>query len=320
VAAKSAVIARSYVPRARSKPQVAALAEAARSTSRLHGIPVDAIVPNPRNPRTTFTEQAINELAQSLREDGQLQPVLVRRTDSNLGDDDQPKFELIAGERRWRAAQRAGLKTIQAAIWEVSDEESLRLALIENWHRAGLTPAEHVAGLEALAEAAGNVGVRELARKLRLAPSTISERLKVRRDPLVWPAVEDGHIPLGHAFRLRRAPALARSYLVGRAVAERPSRDLLEEWIEHARDEHRSAESRASLATAAHGARGVRQSNTPDQVERGQMYLDSLADGLEVGGWEVAQAIHARLGELLGELRGLEAMRPKKRGRSSPNS
>jgi ParB/RepB/Spo0J family partition protein len=299
VPAKSAAIARSYVPRARSQPQVAALVEAARSSSRLHGIPIDCIEPNPRNPRATFTEQAINELAQSLREDGQLQPVLVRRLDPDPRDGGQAKFELIAGERRWRASKRAGLETIQAAIWDVSDEESLRLALIENWHRAGLTPAEHVAGLEALAEAAGQIGVRELARKLHLAPSTISERLKVRRDPLVWPALEEGRIPLGHAFRLRRAPALARSHLVGRVVAERPSREMLEEWIEDARGEQRRAGAAASLATAAGMSKGVRQSNTLDQAARGQMYLDSLADGLGEPGREIAQAVHARLSELL---------------------
>lgn len=301
--AKSAVVARAYVPRARSKPQVLALVEAARSTSRLHGIPVEAILPNPRNPRNTFTEQAINELADSLREDGQLQPVLVRELASGTGETGEPAYELIAGERRWRAAQRAGLQTVQAAIWDVSDEESLRLALIENLHRASLTPAEHVAGLEALAEAAGQIGVRELARKLRLAPSTISERLKVRRDPLVWPALEDGRIPIGHAFRLRRAPALARPHLLSRAVTERPSRELLEGWIDDARDEHRRAQAKASLVTADPDTeRSVRQSNSTEQVALGKAYMNSLAKGLTKESLEVARAVYARLDELLREL------------------
>jgi ParB family chromosome partitioning protein len=206
-----------------------------------------------------------------------------------------PTYELIAGERRWRAARRAGLISIQAAVWDVSDEESLRLALIENWHRQGLTPAEHVAGLEALAEAAGHIGVRELARRLRVAPSTISERLKVRRDPLVWPALEAGRIPVGHAYRLRRCPALVRPQLVQRVLAERPSREVLEAWIEAAR----AGQQRASSGAALDQLPGVRQSNSGDQAESGRRYLEALEDGLASDGLNIARAVQRRLSDLL---------------------
>jgi ParB/RepB/Spo0J family partition protein len=146
-------------------------------------IPVEAVAPNPRNPRAVFSEQAINELATSLKEEGQLQPILVLVLGGEVpsSEPEGPRYESIAGERRWCAARRAGLETVQAAVWQASDEESLRIALLESWHREELTPAEEVAGLEALAETAGETGVRELARRLRVTPSTVSERLKVRR-------------------------------------------------------------------------------------------------------------------------------------------
>jgi ParB family chromosome partitioning protein len=239
-------------------------------------LPIEAIQPNPRNPRSRFSEQAINELAHSLREDGQLQPVLVRRVSPSPSLADQREYELIAGERRWRAARRAGLPAIQAAIWDVSDDESLRLALIENWHREGLSAAEQIAGLEALAEAAGHLGARELARHLRVAPSTISERLRVRRDPVVWPAVEAGDVPIGHAFHLRRAPAVARPHLLRRLLTERPTREVLDEWIDEARGEYRRSRAAVGLSVARMERASVRLSNTSLQAQLAEQYLDSL--------------------------------------------
>ena len=298
MAGKATRLAHDYVPRARPEREIAALVERARSTSRLHAIPVASIVANPRNPRTAFPEQAINELATSLKEDGQLQPVLVRGL--TAGPDgpqgDGPRYELIAGERRWRAARRAGLETIQAAVWDVSDEESLRLAIIENWHREDLSPAEEVAGLEILAEATGNVGVRELARRLRVAPSSISERLKVRRDAVVWPALEAGKIRISHAFHLRRAPATTRPYLLQRLLAERPTREALDRWIEEARGEQRRAN--ADIARVEAG-RSVRPSNTFRQLEAGRAYLDALQDGIVPEGRDLALQVYTRIAGLL---------------------
>ncbi len=311
---KAAEFARNYVPKARAERDVAALVETARSTSHLRSLSVDAIVPNPRNPRSRFQKRSIQELARSLREDGQLQPVLVRTIPGSEGKNGQPKYELIAGERRWRAACEAGLETIQAAIWDVTDEESLRLAIVENWHRENLTPAEEVAGLEMLSEAAGQVGVRELARRLHVAPSTISERLKVRRDPVVWPALEAGEIRLSHAFHLRRAPLGSRAPLLERVLAEHPTRDALDEWIREARAQASAEELRVeetedepepSLAPvpppnfADFLPPDVRRSNTPPQIEAAQLYLDSLEDGLEPDARVVARHIFLRLKELL---------------------
>jgi ParB family chromosome partitioning protein len=124
-------------------------------------IPVGAVGPNPRQPRTTFEDEALEALALSIREVGVLQPIVVRRGGAG--------FELIAGERRLRAAKLAGLATVPAVVRESDDAESLREALIENIHREDLNPIE-------LAEA-----FRELLEDLGLRQETLAERLGVSR-------------------------------------------------------------------------------------------------------------------------------------------
>ena len=102
---------------------------------------------NPRNPRRTFTETELNELAASIKERGIIQPIVVRAV---RGEDDQ--FEIIAGERRWRAAQRAGLHEVPIAVVEATDAQALEFAIIENVQRADLNPMEEAAGYRALME------------------------------------------------------------------------------------------------------------------------------------------------------------------------
>ena len=96
-------------------------------------LPLDSISPNPRQPRTAFDEEAMNELVESIREVGMLQPIVVRP----MGG---ARFELVMGERRWRAAQQAGVETIPAIVRETADHQLLRDALLENLHRAQLNP------------------------------------------------------------------------------------------------------------------------------------------------------------------------------------
>src|SRR5262249_25638234 len=98
-------------------------------------MPIDKVIPNPRQPRTHFADAALGELAASIRVSGILQPVLVRPLPSGA-------FELVAGERRWRAAKLAGLSTVPALVREMSDAESLELALVENLQREDLGPLE----------------------------------------------------------------------------------------------------------------------------------------------------------------------------------
>src|SRR4249920_3947524 len=133
----------------------------AGEASGLLEVPVNAVSPNPKQPRTHFDDEAIAALAVSIREVGILQPIVVRKAGAG--------YELIAGERRLRAAKLAGLATVPAVIRDSDDAESLREALIENIHREDLNPIE-------LAEA-----FRELLEELGLKQETLAERLGMSR-------------------------------------------------------------------------------------------------------------------------------------------
>jgi ParB family chromosome partitioning protein len=158
-------------------------------------IPVEAVAPNPRQPRTTFEDEALEALALSIREVGVLQPIVVRRAGNG--------FELIAGERRLRAAKLAGLATVPAVIRESDDAESLREALIENIHREDLNPIE-------LAEA-----FRELLEELGLKQETLAERLGMSRS----------HI--ANTIRLLQLPTEVQQLLAERRIQAGHGRALL---------------------------------------------------------------------------------------------
>ena len=114
------------------------------ATGGLREVPVSVIRPNPYQPRERFDEESLGELADSIREVGLLQPVLVRPADDG--------YELIAGERRWRAARRAGLQTIPALVRETDDNSTLEQALVENLQREGLNPLEEAGAYQQLIE------------------------------------------------------------------------------------------------------------------------------------------------------------------------
>ena len=158
-------------------------------------IPVGAIGPNPRQPRTMFQDESLEALAVSIREVGVLQPIVVRRGETG--------FELIAGERRLRAAKAAGLATIPAVVRESDDTEALREALIENIHREDLNPIE-------LAEA-----FRELLEELELKQETLAERLGVSRS----------HV--ANTIRLLGLPADVQQLLAQRRIQAGHGRALL---------------------------------------------------------------------------------------------
>jgi ParB family transcriptional regulator, chromosome partitioning protein len=158
-------------------------------------VPVGAIKPNPRQPRSTFDDEPLEALATSIREVGILQPIVIRRADAG--------FELIAGERRLRAAKLVGLATIPAVVRESDDADSLREALIENIHREDLNPVE-------LAEA-----FRELLEDLGLKQETLAERLGVSRS----------HI--ANTIRLLALPPQVQSLLAQRKIQAGHGRALL---------------------------------------------------------------------------------------------
>jgi ParB family chromosome partitioning protein len=155
----------------------------------IRNLPLDRIVPNPEQPRVTFIQETIDELAASIREHGVLQPVLVRP----LGPG---RFQLVAGERRWRASQRAGLATIPAMIEEIDDDTALEIAIIENLQREDLSPLdeatmydkmirEHGYSIRKLAEKLGkDKGYLENRLRLADAPPEVRELVSLRKDTI----------------------------------------------------------------------------------------------------------------------------------------
>ena len=140
-------------------------------------IPIEHLTPNPRNPRRIFKEAELEELATSIREKGILQPLLVRPA---AGKAD--RFEIIAGERRWRAAQKAGLHELPVHVVEADDKEALELAIIENIQREDLNPLEEAAGFERLLDEF-NYSQVELAQVLGKSRSHVANSLRLLKLP-----------------------------------------------------------------------------------------------------------------------------------------
>lgn len=156
---------------------------------------IDRIVPNPNQPRKEFSEQELTELAQSLGRDGLLQPVVVRPID---GD----HYELIAGERRWRAAQAAGLLRVPAIIKEVADEKMLELALIENIQRAELNAIEEASAYQTLMHDLG-LTQQELADRIGKPRATVANFVRLLNLPIeVQHYLKTGDLSGGHAKAL----------------------------------------------------------------------------------------------------------------------
>jgi ParB family transcriptional regulator, chromosome partitioning protein len=174
-------------------------------------VPVSAVAPNPRQPRTEFPEEALAALARSIREVGVLQPVVVRVRDGG--------YELVAGERRVRAARLAGLATIPAIVREGDDTESLREALIENIHREDLAPLELAAAFQELLEDLG-VTQETLAERLGYSRAHIANTIRLLSlPPDVQRLLADGRIQAGHARALLALPDDEARSAVGLRVA-----------------------------------------------------------------------------------------------------
>ena len=197
-------------------------------------LPVGSIHPNPDNPRRTFQDRALDDLAESIRRWGQLQPVVVRRVDDY--------YELVCGERRWRAHVRARLPTIWAVELDVSKQDAFAMALVENLQRVGLSHVEKLAALDQLAEIVHVRGLRKTANQLGMDPSWLSRQLSVRKDPTIFPALEKGEIGFGQAAELLRAPTPARQALLTQVIqSPTPVRtNTIRHWVEQARRDSRA--------------------------------------------------------------------------------
>jgi ParB family chromosome partitioning protein len=194
-------------------------------------IPVTAIVPNPRQPRRTFDEDALDELAESIREVGLLQPVVVRSAGPG-------QYELIMGERRWRASQRAGLTEIGAIVKQTQDNDLLRDALIENLHRQQLDPLEEAAAYQQLLDDFGTTH-EQLAQKIGRSRPHISNTLRLLNlPPAVQKRVAAGVLSAGHARALLGLDdTAAQERLAQRIVAEGLSVRNVEEIVALGGDE-----------------------------------------------------------------------------------
>ncbi|WP_421735657.1 ParB/RepB/Spo0J family partition protein [Cellulomonas sp.] len=192
--------------------------------ARFAELPVGEIRPNPKQPRTIFDEDALDELVGSIREVGVLQPIVVR----DAGDG----YELIMGERRWRATQAAGLATIPAIIRDTDDSDLLRDALLENLHRSELNPLEEAAAYQQLLDDFGCTH-EQLATRIQRSRPQISNTLRLLKlPPLVQRRVAAGVLSAGHAralLGLNDGAAIER--LAQRIVAEGLSVRAVEEIV-----------------------------------------------------------------------------------------
>ncbi|WP_187279692.1 ParB/RepB/Spo0J family partition protein [Quadrisphaera setariae] len=199
-------------------------------------VPIGSVSPNPRQPRQVFDEDAHAELVHSVKEIGVLQPVVVRplrRVDgSTPPPGEQMSFELVMGERRWRAAESAGLTTVPAIVRDTTDEDLLRDALLENLHRADLNPLEEAAAYQQLLDDFGCTH-DSLAQRLGRSRPQISNTIRLLRlPPTVARRVAAGVISAGHARALLGLPtADAMERLAQRIVAEGLSVRTTEELV-----------------------------------------------------------------------------------------
>jgi ParB family transcriptional regulator, chromosome partitioning protein len=219
--------------------------------ARYAEIAVTAITPNPRQPRRSFDEDALDELAESIRQVGLLQPVVVRAAGPG-------RYELVMGERRWRAAQRAGLSEIGAIVKQTQDNDLLREALIENLHRQELDPLEEAAAYQQLLDDFGATH-EELARKIGRSRPHISNTLRLLNlPPAVQKRVAAGVLSAGHARALLSLDDHeAQERLAARVVAEGLSVRAVEEIVAIGSDESppRRAARTAAKQPAAPGLR-----------------------------------------------------------------
>ena len=195
-----------------------------RPMTEMAEIALTDIVPNPTQPRSRFDEEALDELADSIRTLGVIQPVTVRRRDDG-------KYVLISGERRWRAAQRADLKTLPAYVREVDDENLHAMALVENIQRQDLNAIEIALGMQRLIDEC-NLTQDALSEKVGKKRSTVSNYMRLLKLPdQVQLALKEGLISMGHAKAIAGAPEGQQLRILKRCVKRGLSVRQVEELV-----------------------------------------------------------------------------------------
>jgi len=269
-------------------------------SSALLEVPLSSISPSSFQPRKHFDEEHLASLTASVRELGVLQPVLVRpRPDGT--------YELIAGERRWRAAKRAGLQTIPALVRSVGDEASLEQALVENIHRQNLNPLEEAAAYQQLIEDF-HLTHEELATRVGKSRAAITNTLRLfQLPPTIQRLVAEGQLAEGHARALLGTPDRAfQEALARRAVAEGLSVRAVEDAVRA-----RNQLSEASGATGA--ARAARRLRPPGLLELEDLLSRHLDTRVKVD-------MGAKKGRVTVEFASLEDLERIYRAMTEPSS
>jgi ParB family chromosome partitioning protein len=216
--------------------------------AQLREVGVDDVVPNPKQPRQVFDDEALEELTHSVREFGLLQPIVVRE---RTGSDGGPPYELIMGERRLRAAKAAGLEAVPAIVRDTTDDALLRDALLENIHRVQLNPLEEAAAYQQLLEEFGATH-EELASRIGRSRSQVTNTIRLMKLPVkVQTRVAAGVLSAGHARALLGLPSSeAMDALATRIVAEGMSVRATEEAVAVAAAEEPTAKRRTRRISA----------------------------------------------------------------------
>ncbi len=188
-------------------------APAAQVAEGLHMLPVESIRRGRMQPRSRFPAEGIQELAESIRAQGVVQPIVVRRIGGAEG------YEIIAGERRWRAAQVAGLEQVPAVVREVSDQAALAMALIENIQREDLNPLDEAQAMRRLAEDHG-LTHQQMAEAIGRSRAAVTNLLRLLElDARVAEMVHDGRLEMGHARALLALNGAVQVQAAGEVVA-----------------------------------------------------------------------------------------------------
>ncbi len=201
--------------------------------------PVDAIAPNPLQPRTVIDQAALNELTASIREHGVIQPLVVTKVDTSASSQSpaaEVQYYLIAGERRWRAAQQAGLATVPVIVKDAAPQQMLELALVENLQRADLGPLEEAAAYRHLMDEFG-LTQDQVARRVGKTRVVVANALRLLRLPApIKASLAEGKISEGHARALlgldkEEQQLRALGVVTRNALSVRQTEELVRRWL-----------------------------------------------------------------------------------------
>ncbi|MES1197387.1 MAG: ParB/RepB/Spo0J family partition protein [Pseudomonadota bacterium] len=272
-------------------PQAAAPTAAANEAGP-RGIPIDLVQRNPNQPRKHFDEGDLSELADSIRAHGVLQPILVRP----IADG---RYEIVAGERRWRAAQRAGLHAIPAVVRELDEVEILEIGIIENVQRADLNPIEEAQGYQALIDRFGRTqqDIADVVGKSRPHIANMLRLLALPND--IMEMVRDGRLSAGHARAILTAPD--PRVLALKAIGEGLNVREVERLAQQAKDERHGPRANApQVETKSADTRALEQSLS-DALGLTVAITDKGASGGEL---KVSYRTLEQLDDLIRRLRG----------------